>query len=339
MTKRSTILFDKDAVDNYSPTFYLDDQVTIYATGLIEGDEIRFELIRLAGGDPAASVGCNFSELVAAGIEGIQDLNCSHCEVGNETKLVRLTAKNPFIVLDFPKESLLRAVYVPEHPTENSLGTMRVWATVNRFETKDLTDAMRGCEPTCCEEWPLEDWLPSEEWRCNLETDMEERKYYGHCHGYYEWREEQPIRWEETGLTRCNYETHEVEVQEVNRCGNLRWVPHEKETCGWFPSYPIPGSGMAFAPEDDIDPEATVALEDCDGNTLAYVYPEANKKATMLVSDCDGNRIGFSTATKDTPNPSTHANVQGRRAVQTVEVNGQLHTVWDDGTTSVTRLT
>lgn len=285
-------LFDHNSIDNYSRTFYLDNQMTIYATGLTGNDQIRFELIRVGDGDPAKRAGCNFSELVAAGVEGIQDLQCPDCEVGGAIKLVRLTPKNPFIVLDFPKESLLRAVYEPEDPTDNSLGTMSVWAVNNRYPVTDLTSAMRGCEPTCCEEWPLEDWLPSEEWRCNLETDMEERKYYGHCHGYYDWRDEQPILWEETGATRCNLETHEVEVQEVNRCGNLRWVPHETETCGWIPTYELPCGGLAFRPEDDRDPEATVEIDGCGGDTVAYIYPTPTPHATKAITGCESCEDG-----------------------------------------------
>lgn len=332
MPKTSTVLFDKASVENYSPAFYLNNQVTIYATGLAEGDEIRFELIRLSSGTPAMHVGCFFSEINAAEVDGIQQLNCTHCEVHNVTKPVRVTAKNPFIVLDHPKESLLRAVYVPGDPANESLGTMQVWATENRANVEGLTDAMRGCEPTCCEEWPLEDWLPSEEWRCNLETDMEERKFYGHCHGYYDWREVRPIRWIATGVIECDERTHEILIQEVNRCGDLRWRPHETETCGWYPTYEIPSAGLGFRPTDDRDPVATVEVADCEGNILFYLYPTASRKGDVPVLTCEGEVLGYSLRSEGTPYPSNHTPIPTRNAVHLFSHHGKQYVLRDDGT-------
>lgn len=177
------ILFDVDSANNASRTFQLPEsgQYTIVAVGMQPGDFITFEVIHVNPGARAIICGCYLTPETMASLIGIQELLCPTCESDGAPRPVQLTERNPILVLDWPQDTLLRAIY---HGDGVDMGTVTVWAV--ETNTPDLTDAMRGCPPLCCE-------------------DEEET-------------------WTETGQRRCDNETETVEVQEVSNCGNTRWV-------------------------------------------------------------------------------------------------------------------
>ncbi|MDH2997192.1 hypothetical protein A1D22_05840 [Pasteurellaceae bacterium LFhippo2] len=108
--------------------------------------------------------------------------------------------------------------------------------------------------------------------------------------------------WETTGAERCNQ--HFVEQEEVSNCDNVRWVRTEKR-CGYYASVPLPitldegdccGSqfmGYLFHPSETKDPDATVAITDCEGNIVGYAYPQAGDGHTLPIEECDGTIVGY----------------------------------------------
>lgn len=257
------ILFDSASTNLDSPTFILNPQKTIIAVGMQPGDYITFEAVLLTKGDPASACGCFINRLVPGSVKGVEELQCPTCE-SDTPQLVRLTERNPVVVLDAPQGTLLRAIY---HGTGIDMRTVTVAAYDST--TKDLTDSMRGCPPVCCEDEP-QTWVETGVRRCNDATETVEVLELSNC-GNYRWsddpvppsnywvatgeircverfedgsetpewfveqREENPCgearwievgpaEWHETGVRRCDDGSEIVEVQEVNQCGHLRWV-------------------------------------------------------------------------------------------------------------------
>lgn len=100
--------------------------------------------------------------------------------------------------------------------------------------------------------------------------------------------------WQTTGAERCNQ--HFVEVEEISNCGNVRWRRTTKR-CGYYASVPLPitldedccGStfmGYLFHPNETRDPDATVAITDCDGKLWGYAYPTAGDGHTLPIIEC-----------------------------------------------------
>lgn len=144
----------------------------------------------------------------------------------------------------------------------------------------DVADAiadLKNCEDN--------HWEPTGEVRCNpdgVTTSVQETNRCGHLR----WVNGVPQQWDETGQTRC--EGNLVQRQEVNQCGNLRWV-NTAEHCGYHATMRLPCEGYAFLPGAQ-PPDATVALEDCDGNVIAYVYAAPRQGATTPVAEgCEGS--------------------------------------------------
>lgn len=184
------ILFDHTSLNNDSPVFQLDGQHTVVAVGMQPDDVITFEVITIAEAARDKICGCRIVGGLTASVEGMQQLLCPTCE-SEDLRPVTLTAKNPVVVLDAPHNSFLRAIY-----NGTGIGLQSVNAWVTKSATTDLTDAMRGCPPVCCED-EEETWSPS-------------------------------------GLHRCNANTDRVEIEEISNCGNKRWV--ECGTVQWLPT-------------------------------------------------------------------------------------------------------
>lgn len=143
-------LFDLTSTSFTSNAFLLDNQVTLFATGLPDDGEVRFEIVTFRDtpletvdincgvcAEPCASGGFPTSELV---IVGTQRLTCGSCSTDPNNNQVKLTSASSYIVLDAPIGSYIRAVYVGV-----GLGTFTVG--FNRSNTGNLTPAMRGCCP------------------------------------------------------------------------------------------------------------------------------------------------------------------------------------------------
>lgn len=365
---RSTVLFDRKNLDLntfYSQVnFTIRDQVTIHAINLHPEDQITFEVIYLKSGTMPEACECIIHPGEMPTTIGATQLMCGDCGEDGIIAPVRLTANNPVVVLDSPQGVILRAVY-----EGSGIGESTVWA-VTGTETQDLTPEMRGCPAACCEPDP-DSWRRTGEKFCDDTTGMVMAEYIDNC-GSTEWREDGEvswvptgqvlcdstqdstlieevnncgetrwvdggeITWEDTGVTRC--ENHLVQRQQVNACGALRWSDTE-ETCGYIASYPLPCGGLAYRPEDLRDPDATVELQSCDGDGIAYIYPEPKPHArTPVYAGCEGcgdELLGFAVdGTLDWQcEKPTQVEIRKitRQAVQYVERNGNEFVLWTDG--------
>lgn len=245
------LLFDPSNSSLTSRTFRIDEgkQVTIVAIGMQPGDYITFEAIHLIASAPPIACGCYITEAEMPYIAGVQELKCPAC-LSETLRPVRLTDRNPSVVLDSPQDTLLRAVY---HGTGVDAHTVTVW--YDETNTPDLTDTMRGCPPVCCEDEP-QTWMPNGIYRCvggNVELQeisncgnlrwvicgtivwtptgnerCDDTQHYfeevNQC-GHKRWTVLEPINWLQTGVQRCTDTV--VQHQEVNQCGDLRWVDGE----------------------------------------------------------------------------------------------------------------
>lgn len=110
-----------------------------------------------------------------------------------------------------------------------------------------------------------------------------------------------PTTWVETGQKKC--ENHLIMVEEVNNCGTTR-LTTTTEVCGYSPSVPFVievfdgccgGNqvGYMYHPDEDRDPSATVAVEDCDGVVWGYIYPTVATGRTLPVGGCGETPIGY----------------------------------------------
>lgn len=215
---KSITLFDKASLNLDSPTFILSGQRTIIAVGMQPGDYITFEVLKVNPAARSIVCGCRLSESGVGSIDGIQELKCPTCETGTGQS-VRLTERNPVVVLDAPQEVLLRAIY---HGDGVDMSTVTVWAV--ETSTQDLTDSMRGCPPVCCED-EAQTWVGTGETRCSA-TQVEVQEI-SNC-GNYRWvvAPVQPAAfWNPTGTTQCSL-INDIDTlqQETNPCGQVRWV-------------------------------------------------------------------------------------------------------------------
>ena len=211
MSKNNNILFDASSVGLDSPTFILDKQITVIATGMAPDDYITFEILQLQSGDPLKLCGCRIIEGTNAVIDLAKPLTCSMCGPEVNSQEVRLTALSTFVVIDAPQGVLMRAIY---HGTGIDDHTVKAW--YNNSETPDLTDAMRGCAP-------FEVWEDTGETRCDVTGDILEIQQVSSC-GAIQWVAGPTLTWTATGETRCALEVSRIENQEVNDCGDFRWV-------------------------------------------------------------------------------------------------------------------
>lgn len=135
-------LFDQASISPYSRFFWLENQVTVVGHGLQPDDYITFEAVETNAAPMAKNCGCDFVPAGAISLNSILELTCAACN--GVVSPVVLTAANPVVVLDHPQGFYLRAVY---HGTGLATGEVIVRATDT--ETRDLTDALRGCPERC----------------------------------------------------------------------------------------------------------------------------------------------------------------------------------------------
>lgn len=140
-------------------------------------------------------------------------------------------------------------------------------------------------------------WTPTANVKCVIDEDDTSDDYlvereYANQYGQRKWEVESTRPWMNTDYSVCI--DHKVNVQQITICGDTRWKV-TKEACGYLATFPLPGGGLAFRPGME-DPAATVEMQDCDGNVIAYLYPEARENASLEVSvNCanGGTLIGY----------------------------------------------
>lgn len=215
-------LFQPGKFSLQSPTFRIDEgkQITIVAVGMQPEDYITFEAINLKAGAPPIACGCVITAAEMPSVEGIQELKCPAC-LSETLRPVRLTDRNPIVILDSPQDVLLRAVY---HGDGVDVQSVTVW--YDETATPNLTDTMRGCPPVCCED-EEQTWIPNGIHRC-VDGNVELQEV-SNC-GNLRWVICGIVVWTPTGLERCDEVSHYIE--EINQCGHKRWVV--KEPINWL---------------------------------------------------------------------------------------------------------
>lgn len=204
-------IFNPASGSDESLSFKIVNQVTITAIGLLEDDYITFEAIQTSPAERDKLCGCYIIPGTPGQVMGIIELQCPTCE-SDTPQVVRLTTRNPVVILDAPQTGLLRAIY---HGDGVAMHLVTAW--VQETDTQDLTDSMRGCPPVCCEDEP-QTWDDTGERRC-FEGNYEMREI-SNC-GNYRWTVIEAFVWVDTGQTRCD--VGGVERQQQNQCGEIRW--------------------------------------------------------------------------------------------------------------------
>lgn len=73
----------------------------------------------------------------------------------------------------------------------------------------------------------------------------------------------------------------------------------------YVPTFGLPDCGVGFSTTDKRDPQATTEIVDCNGDVVAYIYPNQSIKASVPVYDCSGSTIGYALP-GTSPDCSTH---------------------------------
>lgn len=236
---KNIILFDHHhtAGEVFSKhVFQIDQAMTIMAAGLHEEDEITFEILHFEA-SPKDNCNC-FLTVKMPTLVGVQQLVCADCDDNLDPYPVRLTLKNPVVILNVPQGAYIRARY--EGP---GIGASRVWAYRDTALRSDLTYAdargtfayippeLRGCPPVPC---VSDEWKPTGNLRCGEVDPVSamydvEAEYVNEC-GETEWREEEPRLAVDTGQKRCEESLEDdylTEKEVITDCGKTAWVIHE----------------------------------------------------------------------------------------------------------------
>lgn len=124
------ILIHRDTVDGYSEAFEVRKQATIYAAGLEPGDTVEFYMLLISSMEVAKCVCPPGQVQLPSVIDEMQLLCCGEPIV--------LTRENPYIIIDAPLRTKLRAHLTTSMPT-----TQVVW--MEETDTANVNDRMRGC--------------------------------------------------------------------------------------------------------------------------------------------------------------------------------------------------
>lgn len=222
----SKIMFRAGEMENISPVFVIEKQVTITGVGLHDNDQITVIMAKLKAGDLGFTCDCINQPPSPAAIESYEPLMCGDCIEGGKYMPVRLTKNNPVIVLDAPQRTALFLKYEGD-----GVGQADVFLETDT-DTKDLTPAMRGCPDVCSQTEP--NWQETGDMRCNLETNMVECMEQDGL-GNSRWTACAELVWTDTGATQL-VEENGVEVvkkQQVNACGDYRWENVDPQTYVW----------------------------------------------------------------------------------------------------------
>lgn len=221
--------------------FAVQGQTTLVGVGLADDDVITFELMSFEGGRFPSSCECYPIPGRDPELVGVQPLMCPTCE-SQSPQYVRMTARNPVVILDHPVGPLIRAKY-----EGSGIGSSRVWGYRDPrqgapdsidWRATDLTPDMRGCPPVCCED-EEQTWEPTGNIMCVGEEVFQEER--SNC-GNLRWTLRGPVTWTPTGQERCVGHTSGegpqqdgvVEQEERNDCGSTRWTEARPQT--WTPT-------------------------------------------------------------------------------------------------------
>lgn len=261
--------------------FYVESAVRVIAHGLAGDDYITFKKVRYCSDNPHFKRdNCSIFEPSQEHISDAVDYQIGVCSPS-------LTADRNMVIIPF------KGYYLPVlHGNASS----DLVVDAEPVEYANFTDKEKGVEP-CLPCIPK--WQTTGTERCG-ETHIEQEEI-NTCTNERRWTlTERQVTWRETGVERCK--NHVIEVEEENDCGKKRWTATAKK-CGYIPTVPfyVPLNcdetagviGYLFSPNEERDPDATVPIEDCDGNVKGYAYPTDGEGHTLAIEDCDGNVTGY----------------------------------------------
>lgn len=132
MPEPKKILFQPNIISDQSDTFVIGygRQITAIAFGLQAGDEITFQAVHVPAIDPDTCA-CIPHNVELPSVAAHFPLMCCGKEV-------KLTKDHPYVILDAPQRTLLRAI-------RNVADPDIVVAWVVETDTPDLNDRLRGC--------------------------------------------------------------------------------------------------------------------------------------------------------------------------------------------------
>lgn len=271
-----------------------DGAVKITAYGLVGNDYIYFKRVIHEAERPSfVGEGCHVyaptdSEIALSSVYQIGD-----CEPNLHAK------RNTIFIAE-------RGTFIPVVVGTDSKGELSL--QVEAIPIRNFLDTELGISPCglpCAE--------TSWEWTGNERFNHEniEREYLSNC-GNKKWEIDRPIKWWETGVSRCNQ--YRTEKQEQSENGLFRWKQTE-ELCGFSPSLPFPiedcdGSvkiAYIYSPNEARPPLANYAIEDCNG-VVGYAYSEPSEGHTVEIKECGGKVIAYASNQS-----STAPNVQINR--------------------------
>lgn len=115
-----------------SDTFYLPvgGQVTVVAMGLMPGDEVSFEMIFAPAIQPDLCA-CPPGIVELPSVAASAPMMCCG-------EPIKLTADNPFVVMDAPQGVRVRGVM-------QAALQSGIWVWAFETDTKNVTDRLRGC--------------------------------------------------------------------------------------------------------------------------------------------------------------------------------------------------
>jgi len=311
-------LFDQFSTER-SVTIYVGSPQEFIAYGLGEGDKITVQIALLGSMEPNFLVnGCSLvdNSKQVLPVQAVSPYVVCGCPVQAKEKSPRFIISRPgAYIITFLGDSFGDAVVEARSATPEAIKEFEDSCT-SYCECEDETWTPTGeircidgnveqLEKSNCDNlrWEVvgpQTWTPTGDERC-VGDDIVLIEEVNEC-GQNRWETTRPQEWIPTGETRC--ENYVVEIQEVNDCGRKRWVPTE-EPCGYCPSLLLPLSscvnqaGYGFRPGDAIDPRATSDLKDCEGNILAFIYPDAAPGHSIEVINCDGEVIGYAANESD----------------------------------------
>jgi len=144
------VLFDSTSVGPEGLSYFeIQKQVTVTALGMADGEYITFEMATISSPPRSEACGpCDMPEVVMPQATSWQPLMCcGTCE--GYTGPVRLSSRNPVVILDAPTNTRIRAVY-NGHDFSLALPFSAV-VSLRESNVSQVADGLRGCCPPKCE--------------------------------------------------------------------------------------------------------------------------------------------------------------------------------------------
>jgi hypothetical protein len=331
----ATTLFNFDSVANLSPRFYLDEQVTLVATGLASTDYIEFEVLTLVTTETGAVVSAGACQPGAIANVNVSVTGSAYLTCANGNTRFRLTSTKPAIVIDSPQQSWLRAVY-----SGSSLGAFTVISTETAVEHVD--EGLRGCEATAsiavdvpvtatlsiCPPPSCFTWLGST--YNSIASLVADVRVLVPSVSY--------------NANTCTFSAPSTAVlpsmtivacvTQVVYCASLRI---DSGNCTDLSCCEI---GYAYRDGDVIDPLATVAVTNCAGANDGFIYPTAGVGHTVPYYDGGAVVLGYlsnqSTCAPDqVTSVSSSSTTDVKVVAASVAPNGIVTLTLSDGSTII----